>query len=128
MCGSHPTITSLIDYDAFCGVGGEMATDEISPASLRREQADGRKLILLDVREPHEWALGTIDDARLIPLGELGTRNGELDRDAAVVVYCQKGSRSRRGAELLRGAGFADVRSLTGGIEAWRGSANEKNG
>jgi sulfur-carrier protein adenylyltransferase/sulfurtransferase len=127
VCGPHPTITSLIDYDAFCGIGSA-AAEEIDAAALRREQASGGTLTLVDVREPHEWASGTIDGARLIPLAELASRSGQIDANASVVVYCQKGSRSRRGAELLRSAGFTDVRSLTGGIEAWRSSTNEKNG
>ena len=78
-------------------------------------------MTLVDVREPFEWELGRIDGARLIPLGELPARLGELDSRQPVVAYCQRGTRSRKAAEILRAAGFADVRSLSGGIEAWGG-------
>lgn len=120
VCGVNRTITSLIDYDAFCGVGTvELAADELDAEALRAERRANAELTLLDVREPHEWEAGRIDGARLIPLGQLASRTAELDTDAPIVVYCQKGSRSRRAAELLRSAGFTDVRSLAGGIEAW---------
>ena len=88
---------------------------------FRAERAAGRAMTLVDVREPFEWELGRIDGAQLIPLGELPSRLGELDSRRPVVAYCQRGIRSRRAAEILRAAGFADVRSLSGGIEAWGG-------
>jgi adenylyltransferase/sulfurtransferase len=118
VCGDAPTIHELIDYDAFCGLGGSDAMD-VDAATLRRELGGGRELTLLDVREPHEWAVRRIDGATLVPLGDLPARLGELDPRRPIVAYCQRGSRSRRAAEVLRAAGFADVRSLTGGIERW---------
>ena len=121
VCGETPTIRELVDYEAFCGVGVVDPSIELSVDELRSERAAGRPMTLLDVREPFEWELGRIDGAQLIPLGELPARLGELDPRQRVVAYCQRGIRSLRAAEILRAAGFADVRSLSGGIEAWGG-------
>ena len=78
VCGEHPTITELIDYDEFCGVnaGPEVELDakqEITPTELKAQLDAGERLVIVDVREPHEWAIGTIDapDVRFIPLGDL---------------------------------------------------------
>ena len=76
-------------------------------------------LIVLDVREPHEVAIARIEGARLIPLGELPGRLGELDGRAEIVTYCHHGVRSLGALALLKGAGFTRVRSLQGGIDAW---------
>ena len=119
ICGDAPTIHELVDYEAFCGLHDVDASGELSAAELRAERAAGRDMMLVDVREPHEWELGRIDGATLIPLGDLPSRLGDVDPRKAVVAYCQRGSRSRRAVEILRAAGFADVRSLAGGIEAW---------
>jgi adenylyltransferase/sulfurtransferase len=121
ICGDTPTITELVDYEAFCGIGTVDTSIELSVDELRSEREAGRAMTLVDVREPFEWELGRIDGAQLIPLGELPARLGELDSRRPVVAYCQRGIRSRRAAEILRAAGFADVRSLSGGIEAWGG-------
>jgi adenylyltransferase/sulfurtransferase len=121
VCGVAPTITGLIDYEAFCGVGRETeAAEEISVAELREalQRTDARPL-LLDVREPHEWKIARIEGARLIPLGELPGRLGELDRGVEIVTHCHHGARSLRAVRLLREAGFERVRSLAGGIDAW---------
>ena len=75
--------------------------------------------MLLDVREPWEAEIAAIDGSVLIPLGDLGDRAGELDPAASVVVYCHLGVRSRLAAEHLASIGFADVRNLAGGIDAW---------
>jgi len=119
VCGDSPTIHELIDYEAFCGLGPAEGDAEVSATQLRAERAAERPMTLVDVREPHEWAVRRIDGATLIPLGELPGRLGELDTRLPVVAYCQRGTRSRRAADILRAAGFADVRSLTGGIERW---------
>lgn len=119
VCGDAPTIHELIDYEAFCGLGPLGAELEIGAAELRAERAAGREVTLLDVREPHEWEVSRIEGATLIPLGELPARLREVDSRRPVVAYCQRGTRSRRAADILRAAGFADVRSLTGGIEGW---------
>lgn len=120
VCGPHPTIKRLIDYEAFCGVGdgGRGKGQEIGVAELR-DQRGQPNLLLLDVREPFEWEIARINGARLIPLGELPARLRELDGHADIVTYCHHGTRSRHAADLLRAAGFSKVRNLTGGIDAW---------
>ena len=121
VCGTHPTVTSLIDYEAFCGVTAPPAYNgvEIAAAELRDAQARNPRLLLLDVREPHEWEIAHIEGARLIPLSELPERLGELDGHAEIVTHCHHGTRSIRALEILKAAGFAKVRSLKGGIDAW---------
>jgi len=123
VCGEHPTVTQLIDYDAFCGMGdgasGMPDTIEISAQDLQRERTRKPDLVLVDVREPHEAAIARIAGARLIPLRELPRRIGELPSQAEIVTHCHHGQRSLKAREILKGAGFANVRSLTGGIDAW---------
>jgi molybdopterin/thiamine biosynthesis adenylyltransferase/rhodanese-related sulfurtransferase/molybdopterin converting factor small subunit len=122
ICGDHPTIHELIDYQAFCGIGAEPDYSglEISVEEYAREQqAKGDDLVLIDVREPHEWEISHIDGARLIPLSQLPDRLGELDGHSEIVTHCHHGARSMKALEILRGAGFNKVRSLAGGIDAW---------
>jgi len=128
VCGDHPTVTELIDYEAFCGVGEEgrgTLTDaegdgvEIEAVELKREWTAKPDLVVLDVREPHEYEIAHIEGARLIPLSELPGRLAEIDGRAEIVTHCHHGLRSLAALELLRGAGFANVRSLQGGIDAW---------
>jgi sulfur-carrier protein adenylyltransferase/sulfurtransferase len=122
VCGRSPTVTALIDYEAFCGVGeegGGSREEALSPAEFAARRRDNGTVTLLDVREPFEWEIARLPDARLIPLGELPARLGELDGHREIVVYCHYGSRARRAVELLRAAGFSKVRLLRGGIDAW---------
>ncbi len=121
VCGRKPTITSLIDYEAFCGVGSEPAYDgaEVTALDLKEELDAGKPIVLVDVREPHEYEIVNIDGARLIPLGDLPERLRELDDHAEIVTHCHHGARSLKALEILRAAGFAKVRSLKGGIDAW---------
>ena len=122
LCGEHPTIHELIDYEAFCGIGAAPAYQgpEIVAEQLKDELSEKNdELILIDVREPHEWEIAHIDGARLIPLGQLPDRISELDGHAEIVTYCHKGSRSMKALEILRGAGHSRVRSLAGWIDAW---------
>ena len=121
VCGAHPTVRELIDYEAFCGVGSEPAVSgaEVAPTSLRDEIATAGAPELIDVREVGEWEIARIPGARLIPLGELPGRLAELDPRRPIVTYCHRGVRSMRALEILRAAGFHDVRSLAGGIDAW---------
>jgi len=122
ICGTKPTIHELIDYEAFCGIGAEPDYSglEITVEEFRKErEAKGDALVLIDVREPHEWEIAHIAGARLIPLGQLPDRLGELDGHAEIVTQCHKGSRSMKALEILRGAGFGKVRNLAGGIDAW---------
>jgi adenylyltransferase/sulfurtransferase len=121
VCGRHPSVTSLIDYEAFCGVTPEPVYEgaEITALDLQAELDAGKPIVLVDVREPHEYEIVSMNGARLIPLGELPDRLGELDDRAEIVTYCHHGPRSLRALEILRAAGVSKVRSLRGGIDAW---------
>jgi sulfur-carrier protein adenylyltransferase/sulfurtransferase len=122
ICGEHPTIHELIDYQAFCGIGAEpeYTGPEISVEEFQQERGTkGCDLVLVDVREPHEWEIAHIEGARLIPLSQLPDRLNELDGHAEIVTQCHHGARSMKALEILRGAGFGKVRSLAGGIDAW---------
>jgi adenylyltransferase/sulfurtransferase len=122
LCGTNPTIRELIDYEAFCGIGAEpeYAGPEITAEELRHEiDEKGSDLVLVDVREPHEWEIAHIEGARLIPLNQLPERLSELDGHAEIVTHCHHGARSMKALEILKGAGFGKVRSLAGGIDAW---------
>ena len=87
----------------------------IQDAAALRDQG----ALVLDVREPDEWASGHIPDATLIPLGELPARTGELPGDRPIVVICRSGNRSAQGRDILRAAGFAEVTSVAGGMTDW---------
>ncbi len=120
VCGAHPTVTELIDYEAFCGVGAPaVANGEISATDADATRGRDRSVVLLDVREPFEWDIVHVDGARHVSLRDLPARLRELDGHAEVLVYCHHGTRSRQAVELLRAAGFAKVRSVRGGIDAW---------
>ena len=123
LCGEKPTITGLIDYEQFCGIGGGAtllsSEEEVTPRELNAELKAGQPILLLDVREPHEYDICKLEDSTLIPLGQLETRMGELDREANVVVYCRSGGRSAQAAKLLEASGFRRVRNLVGGTLAW---------
>jgi len=122
ICGTHPTVTELIDYEAFCGygvVGAGSGEREIEVMTLRAERERNPALVLLDVREPFEHDIAAIPGSQLIPLGELPARLRELDGHAAIVAYCHHGLRSARARDILLAAGFGNVRSLAGGIDAW---------
>jgi molybdopterin/thiamine biosynthesis adenylyltransferase/rhodanese-related sulfurtransferase len=123
VCGDHPTVTELIDYEQFCGIVPEPAqadtSYEITPievaAWLKRDESP----FLLDVREPNEWDIGHLPGATRISVNELAERLGELDTARDMVVYCRSGVRSGRAVDLLRGAGFRKVKNMTGGILRW---------
>ncbi len=133
VCGSHPSVRQLIDYEAFCGVPGGVegpdGTSEISPHELAerlgvRASTGGpadpaADLQLVDVREPFELELCRLEGAAHIPLGELPRRLNELDPRREIVTICHHGHRSLRAREILKGAGFSRVRSLRGGLDAW---------
>jgi adenylyltransferase/sulfurtransferase len=118
-CGPHRSLTGLIDYEAYCGVGGAGADPqpEVSVEELRRGLT-GRGVQVIDVREPWEWEIARIEGSRHLPLGELPGRLAELDPHAEIVTVCHKGKRSLQAQQLLQGAGF-QARSLAGGIDAW---------
>jgi len=122
-CGTHPTITQLIDYQEFCGIRGEEApaeatTSEIPVEELKRRLDRGDDLLILDVREPHEYQICNLG-GYLIPLGELPSRVHELDTSREIVAHCRSGVRSAKAVNFLRQAGFKKVHNLSGGILAW---------
>ena len=118
-CGTR-TIRELTDYDVFCGDAPLSADDSISVQSLAAMIDRGDDVDLIDVREPSEWAVDRIEGATLMPLGTVDSQLHSLDRSRRIVLYCKSGQRSANAARVLRGAGFANVASLTGGLMAWR--------
>jgi adenylyltransferase/sulfurtransferase len=119
VCGPNPEITKLIDYQAFCGIQHEPDVEFVEPLQLSQEIKSGKNVLLLDVREPHEWDIAHIEGSKLIPLNQLAERVNELDSAVEIVPYCHTGMRSARATEFLRGLGFKKVRNLVGGIERW---------
>ena len=124
VCGTHPTVTKLIDYVEFCGIRGEEApapqstVPEMTPRELKARLDRGDDLYVLDVREPHEYQICNIG-GHLIPLGDLPQRVNELDSSREIVAHCRSGVRSAKAAEFLRQAGFKKLWNLKGGILAW---------
>jgi adenylyltransferase/sulfurtransferase len=137
ICGEHADIKELMDYEEFCGVPGHNPADEGSAgagwditaadlaARLRLERSSNAKLVLLDVREPHELEISALPNALNIPLGQLAGRLSELDSAEEMVIFCKAGTRSARALELLVSAGFKKVKNLQGGINAWAKDVNE---
>jgi adenylyltransferase/sulfurtransferase len=120
ICGEHPTIRELIDYDEYCGPQNTHAdASDITAAELKALIDRGASPTVVDVREPFEAEICRLADARLIPLGELPRRLDELDPAGEIVVHCKTGGRSARAAAILREKGFTRVRNLSGGILAW---------
>jgi molybdopterin/thiamine biosynthesis adenylyltransferase/rhodanese-related sulfurtransferase len=117
VCGETPTITEPIDYEQFCGIGGDVPA--VSVWELKAKFDAREPVQLLDVREPFEAEIARIDRARLIPLRDLPDRLNDLDRGAYIVVHCHTGMRSAKAVQLLRNAGFANAFNLAGGIDAW---------
>jgi len=127
VCGDHPTVTKLIDYEQFCGVPQQTTTEtpkgtmtgEITPIEVKEKQDRGDKFVLLDVREPHEFQICRIPGSTLIPLGELPKRVSELNPNDEIVAHCKMGGRSAKAVDFLKQSGFTNVRNMTGGILAW---------
>jgi adenylyltransferase/sulfurtransferase len=129
VCGTHPTVTTLIDYEQFCGVtpaAPEPTTvsqgtnpTEISALELKARLDRGDRLRIIDVREPNEFQINRIPGAELMPLGDVPRRYHELDPAEEIVVQCKVGGRSARAADFLRSVGFTRVLNLTGGILDW---------
>lgn len=132
ICGDNPTITELIDYEEFCGIGrGELGKEEtkekeqIQVKSIsveefyeKRKNTNG-KIQLIDTREIHEYEICNIEGSKLIPLGEIKDRIGELNPNVQTVVHCHHGGRSMKAAAILKEKGFKDVFNLKGGIDEW---------
>jgi adenylyltransferase/sulfurtransferase len=135
VCGDHPTISALIDYEVFCGVepaaegvtvsmtAGEAArpVPEVDPLELADRLSGPAAPVLVDVREHYEWAIGNLgpEGAVHLPMGDLGRRMDELPRDREVVVMCRSGARSAAVVRTLQDAGYEAVVNLRGGILAW---------
>ncbi len=127
LCGDHPTIKALIDYQQFCGITPQAAAgaaepeefDEMTPKELKTMLDSGGTPVILDVREPHEYDICRLPGSILIPLGQLGQRLDELNSDDAIVVHCKLGGRSAKAVEQMERAGFTNVKNLVGGIDRW---------
>ena len=128
VCGTHPTITELIDYEQFCGVAPaaeptmtahESSETETDVKELKRKMDAKEDFFLLDVREPNEYQIGKIPGSTLIPLGEVPRRYQEIPRDKEIIVHCKMGGRSAKAAAFLREQGFKNVKNLKGGILDW---------
>jgi len=130
VCGAHPTITKLIDYQQFCGIRGEEApvtnqVPEIQPEELKQRLDAGEDIFILDVREPHEFQICNLN-GYLIPLGDLPKRVHELDSSREIVAHCRSGVRSAKAVAFLRQAGFQKVKNLVGGVLAWSDRVDPK--
>ena len=132
VCGTHPTVTKLIDYEEFCGLrpsveaeaeaavaASQASQTEITAVELKQRLDRGDKLVIVDVREPNEYQINRIPGSQLIPLGEIPRRYAELDPEEEVVVQCKMGGRSAKAADYLRTVGFKRVLNLKGGILDW---------
>ena len=133
VCGDDPTVTELIDYEAFCGIDPDASSNgapddvsdddqvpEISVHDLKQRRDAGDAPFVLDVREPYEADIASIDADQLIPVDQLEERLDELDADPdeEIVVHCRSGGRSAKATELLRRKGY-DASNLAGGVLAW---------
>ena len=133
VCGEHPTVTELIDYQQFCGIVPETKQEkalkngipQLSVKDLKQRLDAGEDLFVLDVREPYEYQIANIG-AKLIPQNDVPKRLNELDRDREIVVHCRSGQRSQRIAEYLAQQGYSNVKNLAGGILAWADEIDPK--
>ena len=130
VCGENPTVTELIDYEAFCGTisdeAAEAARDSTITAVQLKDMLDAREageedFILIDVREPNEFEIVSIDGAVLIPKGEFldGSALEKLPNDKRIVLHCKVGGRSAEALAVVKGAGYSDAVHVGGGILQW---------
>ena len=128
VCGDHPTITKLIDYQEFCGIPNQPHQEatvtgglegDIEPTEVKAKIDRGDRFVLIDVREPHEYQICNIPQAKLIPLGDLPKRVNELNSADEIVAHCKSGMRSAKAVDFLKQVGFKKVRNMKGGILAW---------
>jgi adenylyltransferase/sulfurtransferase len=133
VCGEHPTVTKLIDYDQFCGItpltkeeqAVQNGVPQLSVKELKRRMDAGEDLFILDVREPFEYQIANIG-GKLIPQNDVPQRLAEIDRGREIVVQCKSGRRSQRIAEFLKQSGYPNVVNLAGGILAWSDEIDPK--
>ena len=125
ICGENPTITELIDYQEFCGIGDEpdepqAHPDEVSVQDMKKAMDNSSSdIAFLDVREYDEVEIAKIEGVPLIPLGELPQRFMELDPNQTIYIHCKVGGRSLKAVEFLKQQGFKYCKSVAGGINAW---------
>ena len=126
VCGKNPTVTELIDYEAFCGAVSEEAVEAakdstITPRTLKQWIDEGQNLEIIDVREPAEWEIVHIDGAKLVPKNEflIGEALADLPQDKKIVLHCKSGVRSAEVLALVKAAGFSDAVHVGSGIVGW---------
>ena len=126
VCGPNPTVTKLIDYEAFCGTAplvsssGMFADEpEVTVEELKAMRDRGDAFVLVDVREEREWAISDLADSVKIPLGTLPESLDKLSPDDEIVVYCRTGGRSGNAVHFLQAKGYAKAKNLVGGINKW---------
>ena len=133
VCGDHPTVTQLIDYQQFCGISPQPTQEttlnngipQISVQELKQRLDAGEDLFVLDVREAYEFQIANIGGT-LIPQNEVPQRLAEIDRNREIIVHCRSGARSQRIAEFLAQQGYPNVKNLAGGILAWADQIDPK--
>jgi adenylyltransferase/sulfurtransferase len=123
ICGDNPTITELIDYEEFCGIGLEpdepqQHPDEVTVQQMKEALA-GKDIAVIDVREHDEAEIAKIDGVPMIPLSELPHRFTELDPNQIIYLHCKMGARSLKAVDFLKQQGFKYCKSVAGGINAW---------
>ncbi len=126
VCGPRPTVTRLIDYQAFCGEPPLVSSPpmfgrvpEVSVEDLKAMRDRGDRIVLVDVREAHEWPISDLSGSVKIPLGTLPQSLEKLSKDDEIVVYCRTGGRSANAVQFLQRAGFGKAKNLAGGINRW---------
>jgi molybdopterin/thiamine biosynthesis adenylyltransferase/rhodanese-related sulfurtransferase len=125
ICGEHPTIKELIDYEQFCGIPVDPTIraanpDEVSVQDMKKAYDDPKLGIkLLDIREPFEYEIAHIKDVPLMPMNELASRFTDLDPNSQIYLICKTGSRTLKAVEFLKERGYKYAKSVKGGIDAW---------
>ena len=126
VCGKNPTITELIDYEAFCGAVSEEAQEAVQGSTitardLKNMMDAGENIFVVDVREPNEYEIVSIPGATLIPKGEFvsGAALERLPQDKRIVLHCKSGARSAEALAIVKDAGFSDAVHVGGGVLAW---------
>ena len=128
LCGDNPSVTELIDYEAFCDVplpGAEVqeeideAAYELSPQEFKAAMDQDPSAVLVDVRESFEWDICKIDGAQLLPLSSFEPATSGLNQEDSIYLYCYKGKRSMRALKELKKSGFKKLKNLSGGIDLW---------
>jgi rhodanese-related sulfurtransferase len=137
VCGEHPTLTHLIDYEQFCGVPAHDRSEfkeqnvqrqirNITVADLKARLDASDDVFVLDVREPHELEISALAGAVNIPKGQVISRKAEIPQDKEVLIICKTGNRSRDAVSMLQEQGFTNVVNVKGGINAWAREIDRK--